>query len=174
MGHKGALDDLSYESVQETFDYDPETGLLTWKVRLSKRVRIGDVAGFAQKRNKGRLKVGINNKDYMVHRIIWLWMTGAWPEFEVDHRDENPANNRWKNLRHATSSQNQRNRGPQKNNTSGYKGVTYVAKRKRWIAGVKLNGYRHNLGTFMSAEEAYAAYCKAASRLHGAEFLKTK
>jgi len=164
-GPKKSLTDLSAEYVRSIFNYDPVTGKVTWKITLSKRAVAGKPAGYLD--DQGRIKVGINDRCYMMHRIIWLWMTGSWPKYEIDHKDEIKSNNKWKNLRAATPSENHRNRGPQKNNTSGYKGVTYVPKRKRWIAGIKLNGYRHNLGSFTSAEEAYAAYCKAAIRLHG-------
>lgn len=164
-GAKNSHNDLSPEEVRELFQYEPKTGKLTWEKMLSMRAMPGKTAGCLD--DQGRIKIGIRNKEYFAHRIIWVWMTGEWPEYEIDHRDEVKSNNRWKNLRKATPSQNHRNRGPQKNNTSGYKGVTYVAKRKKWIAGIKLNGYRHNLGSFNSAESAYAAYCEAAVRLHG-------
>jgi hypothetical protein len=169
-GPKKSHNDLSTEFIRATFTYKPSTGQLFWKAALSRRTRIGDVAGCLD--DQGRIRIGIHGKDYFAHRIIWVLKTGKWPEYEIDHRDEVKSNNRWKNLREATPSQNHRNRGMQKNNTSGYKGVCYVAKRKRYIAGVKLNGYRHNLGSFMTAEEAYAAYCEAAERLHGKEFMK--
>ena len=171
-GPKNSHNDLSPEFIREIFSYEKDTGILRWKTCFTKRIQIGKAVGWIDE--QGRIKIRIFGKDYMAHRLIWVWMTGKWPEYEIDHRDEVKSNNRWKNLREATPSQNHRNRGPQKNNTSGYKGVTYVAHRKRYIAGVKLNGYRHNLGSFMTAEEAYFAYCKAAARLHGKEFMKTR
>ena len=168
-GPKNSHNDISPEEVRNLFDYDRLTGALVWKKMLSMRAMPGKTAGCMD--DQGRIKIGIRGKEYLAHRIIWVWMTGEWPEYEIDHRDEVKYNNRWNNLRKATPSQNHRNRGPNKNNTSGYKGVCYVAKRKCWIAGIKLNGYRHNLGSFTSAKAAHEAYCAAAKRLHG-EFAK--
>jgi hypothetical protein len=172
--HKGAHNNLTAEQARTIWSYDPETGLLTWKIDPGRRRKPGDVAGWVQKGPKGdRLKVAYNNTDYMAHRVVWLIVTGEWPTHEVDHINEDATDNRWINLRAATSSQNLRNRGPQRNNTTGYKGVTYDKKRDCYIAGVKLNGYRHNLGTFRTPEDAYAAYCAKADELHG-EFVKKK
>jgi len=124
------------------------------------------MAGF--KDDQGRIKVGISGKEYFAHRLIWVWMTGRWPEKEIDHINENPSDNRWSNLREATPSENHRNRGKQRNNTTGYKGVTFDKRRGLYIADVKLNGKRHSAGhCFKTAEEAYEAVCKLALTLHG-------
>jgi hypothetical protein len=165
-GHKNSHADLTAKYLRSILHYDRYTGLFTWKVTRSKRAIAGKPAG-STKREKGRIKIGINGKEYMAHRLAYLYIKGRWPEYEVDHEDENQSNNIWNNLRHATPSQNHRNRGPQQNNKTGYKGVAFDNRRKCFIAGVKLYGYRHNLGFFATAEEAYAAYCKAAKRLHG-------
>jgi hypothetical protein len=165
MTHKNAHTDLTAEQVRELFDYYPKMGALVWKKRLSIRTPIGTVAGFKQL--KGRIKIGINGKEYMAHRIIWLWMTGKWPEYEIDHRDEDQSNNRWKNLRHATPSQNHRNRGPQSNNKTGYKGVCFVARDKKFMAYIKHNGKQINLGLYSTTAEASEARRKAALKIHG-------
>jgi hypothetical protein len=165
MTHKNAHADLTAQQVRELFSYNRHTGELRWKVKLSIRAPVGKIAGFKQP--SGRIKVGIWGKEYMMHRIIWLWMTGKWPEYEIDHVDENQSNNRWNNLREATPSQNHRNRGPQKNNKTGYKGVCFATRAQKFLARIKHQGVGYNLGLFNTAEEAYAAYCKAAKRLHG-------
>jgi hypothetical protein len=87
----------------------------------------------------------------------------------VDHRNNNSLDNRRENLRLATHSQNQHNRKAYVSNTSGYKGV-FLEKRwtaSRWTAIVRINGKRHRVGTFGSAEEASKAYIESAKRLHG-------
>ena len=76
--------------------------------------------------DKGYLKTLINRKPYRLHRIIFMMHHGYLPKY-IDHIDGNPANNRIENLRPATSSQNNLNRGKHKRNTSGYKGVTWVS-----------------------------------------------
>lgn len=165
-GHKNSHNNLPPKFIKDIFDYSPETGELRWKFRLSKRVQLHAVAGSFD--DQGRIKIGIRGRDYFAHRIIWVWMTGKWPTKEVDHINENKADNRWTNLRQATPSQNHRNRGMQRNNTTGYKGVTFVKSRNCYIGGVKLNGKRYNCGpTFKTAKEAYEAVCALAKKLHG-------
>ena len=52
----------------------------------------------------------INGKMYRAHRVIWLWMTGKWPENDIDHEDRDATNNRWNNLGDKTKADNNRNR----------------------------------------------------------------
>jgi|SRR5215469_3275827 len=165
--HKRSHDNLDPGFIRQTFNYSPHTGEVTWNVALSRRIREGARAGFLD--DQGRIKIGIEGKEYFAHRIIWVWMTGVWPTKEIDHINKIKSDNRWTNLREATPSENHRNRGKQRNNTTGYKGVTFDKRRGCYIAGVKLNGKRHNVrGRFETAEEAYQAVKNLALTLHGA------
>lgn len=85
----------------------------------------------------------------------------------VDHKSGNKLDNRRSNLRLATHSQNLCNRGPQKNNTSGLKGVSWVAPRGKWLAQICFRGVHKNLGRYPTKELAAAAYAKAAEQMHG-------
>ena len=172
--HKGAHNNLTAEYVRSILNYDPETGVFRWNVTLSRRNGAGGVAGFISKYRSGaRRKIGVGGVEYMAHRLAWLFMTGEWPEFEIDHENTIGIDNRWKNLRPATSSQNLRNRGLQRNNTTGLKGTCFNKRLGKFVAGIKIYGRRKNLGSFDTAEEAHAAYCKAAHEIHG-EFAKTE
>jgi hypothetical protein len=84
-----------------------------------------------------------------------------------DHDDGNKANNRRYNLRIATSSQNQQNKGANRNNTSGYKGVSFEKRKQRWVANIKVQGKKKYLGSFKTPELAHSAYCAAAIQMHG-------
>ena len=102
-------------------------------------------------------------KRILLHRLIM-----GDPIEQVDHRDGNGLNCCRNNLRLATHSQNQMNRrGNQKNNTSGYKGVSWNNIAEQWTASIQANGKQTFLGRFASKELAYEAYCDAAKRLHG-------
>ncbi len=83
----------------------------------------------------------------------------------VDHIDGNPLNNCRSNLRVCTNTENSRNRGRNKNNTSGLKGVFWNKGTKNWRVQI-------SLGCFSSKEEAYEKYCKVIKELHG-EFSNT-
>jgi len=102
----------------DLFDYDPETGLLTWKVRRSNRVAIGQVAGAKQINHSDKayrrhyLHVRLAQGTFLVHRIIWEIMTGTPVPagLQIDHIDNDGTNNRWANLRLGSRSQNMGNR----------------------------------------------------------------
>ena len=160
---------ISAALVQDLFSYNPETGEFTRKARRQ-GARVGQVCGSPD--SHGYLQIKINGRNYFAHRLAWLVVYGEWPKHQIDHIDRNPTNNRIANLREATNSQNNHNRGQQVNNTSGYKGVCWNKRAKRWKAYIKLHGRRTHLGYFNTADAAHAAYCVAAQELHG-EFART-
>jgi hypothetical protein len=161
MGYKGAREDLTYERAHEVFSYDPETGAFRYKIALYNNIkRPGDIAGWM--RPDGRLTLTCDGIEYRQHRVAWLMMTGSWPQFEIDHRDLNPSNNRWDNLREATSSQNQAHRPVRRNSKTGVTGVTWHKQRKAWVARIN----RQHVGIFYSFEEAIEARRKAEATFH--------
>jgi len=157
---------LTARRLQELLSYDPGTGLFTWKVTFS-RAKLGKVAGSFD--SDGYHKIQIDGRVYRGHRLAWLYMTGEWPESEIDHRDLDRSNNRWDNLRPATHSQNQMNTRPR--GVSGIKGVRWHGRDRVFRATIWLNGRAVQLGAFATAEAAAAAYAVAA-RQHFGEFAR--
>jgi len=153
---------------KEHLAYDPVTGDVTWKKRVSKysRVKIGAIAGSIG--TKGYRRITFASGEESVHRIAFLMYHGYLPEF-IDHIDRDPMNNRINNLRACTATENKRNVGPQKRNTSGYKGVSWNKRDSVWQAGIRINGRSKNIGTFKCKHEAARAYNKAAG-IHHKEF----
>lgn len=115
--------------------------------------------------------IRINRRLYMAHRLAWLYVTGTWPINHVDHINGNRSDNRFANLRAATSRENARNSRMRANNACGYKGVHYKKQLNKFVAQIHVDGRVYHLGVFGTAEEAHAAYCKAA-REHFGEFAR--
>jgi hypothetical protein len=164
---------LHADRVREVLDYDLETGQFTWRVKRT-RVRVGDTAGYF---DNGHRKIRIDGANYHASRLAFLWMTGEWPSGEVDHIDHNTKNNRWSNLRKATRPENQRNRTVREDSSTGFKGVRFQrsAHGNRcgyYVAQIGVDGKRIYLGSFKTAQEAHAAYVKAAAEHHG-DFART-
>ena len=143
--------------------YEPRTGEFHWRKRTSPRVRTGHIAGMLN-RDRYRLIV-LDGRAYPAPRLAWLYMTGKWCSLVIDHRDGDPSNNRWANLRRATRSQNSANRRVPRNNAWGLKGVSL--HRGRWCATICKKGRKHFLGCFSTPQEAQAAYVKSERKLFG-------
>lgn len=161
--------------IRDILNYDPDTGIFVWKSRPAsmfpdeRAAKIWNTR-FAGKQ-AGRLKqsgyseISIHSVKYYSHRLAFLLMEGEWPSGDVDHVNQDKADNRWANLRHATRSQNNANRGKQINNSSGYKGVTF--HRGKWRAKIKHGGHHIDLGRYESKEQASHAYIAAANKMYG-------
>jgi hypothetical protein len=94
-------------------------------------------------------------------------MTGRWPDAEVDHRNHISDDNRWANLRESDSHQNSCNRRKQKNNTSGYKGVSWRKRDHTWETKIQVNGKTLHPGAFKRIDFAAWMYDLAALKHHG-------
>ena len=173
---------LTTARLRDCLTYQPETGALiflsrprdefpkeqqwrTWNTRYA-----GKRAGSFDK--DGYRIVTIDGRHYRAARIIWQIVTGHPPPHEVDHRDTDQANDRWDNLRLATSGQNKGNMKRRSNSTSRFKGVR-VGKNHRPQAWIGSGSTRRYLGTFNTEEEAHTAYVVAAREAYG-EFARAK
>lgn len=155
---------LTQERLRYLLDYDPESGLFSWKNPQSKRCKVGQVAGTVK--STGYLEIQIDRKLYKAHRLAHLYMTGEFPAEQIDHVNRIKTDNRWANLRAATQSQNNMNRF-QANNTSGKKGVSWDKQTGKWKAQITVNGKTYRLGLYNDMEDAAVAYSTIAKILHG-------
>lgn len=161
---------LTQQELKRLLHYDYEMDVWTRKTSRGCR-EAGTVTG-TRLSARGYREIKINKRYYFAHRLTWLYVHGEWPKGEVDHINGKRHDNRIGNLREATKSENQRNRGANSNNKSGLKGVSWKVKSKRWVAQISLNHKKIHLGYFTSQESAHAAYCQAAIANHG-EFVRT-
>jgi HNH endonuclease len=139
--------------------YEPETGIFRWKATAGWWAKEGEQVGTL--RPDGYLQIVLRQKQYMLHRLAWLFMTGEWPSDLIDHRDRCRDNNRWTNLRDVTVTVNQQNRvkvSPK--NLAGLLGVT-LSNRKYPQAQILVDGSRVYLGSHDTPEQAHEAYMAA-------------
>lgn len=159
---------LSAERLRELLNYDPETGIFRWKVSRGGTAMIGTIAGCLHP--DGYLLIRADGKQYLAHRLTWLYMTGGWPEDQIDHINGKRADNRWKNLREADATLNSENqRKAQGDNFScGLLGVTIIksAKKNPWQARIGITGKQKHLGYFPTPEAAHEAYLQAKREFH--------
>lgn len=138
----------SIEDIRNALDYDPSTGILTWKSSANpqKAWRVGCEA-FTSTMNRGYRQGMINGRMLLAHRVIWAHQFGDWPEHHIDHINGNRTDNRLINLRCATPLENQRNMKRSIRNKSGVPGITYIPKKKKWDCRIGIDNEKHLLGT---------------------------
>jgi hypothetical protein len=173
--------DISAEYARQLLDYNPETGVLTWKARTpdmfkdGKRPKewrcrnwnskcAGKVAGCD--RGDGYWVLRIDDILHFRHRIAWLIKTGDWPSDEIDHRDGVDKGDVISNLRPATHAENMQNARMKRNNKSGFIGVSWSKAASKWGARINFQGRYVHLGLFDDPAEASAAYLKAKIEFH--------
>ena len=140
------------ELLHQIYNYDWDTGALTYKRDFSRRHKGALVTSL---HSGGYLSVSLD-KRYLAHRIIWLMQTGINSEF-IDHKDHDRTNNSWLNLRDVTRQDNAENKSINRNNSTGYMGVSYKPSSKKYVAYITKNRKQIYLGVFNTAEEAYQA-----------------
>jgi len=140
---------ITWKELIKQVYYNTITGIFIWKI--SKR----GIAGTKSK--DGYITITINYKPYLAHILAWFYVHGYWPENMIDHKDQIKHHNWIKNLREATNSSNQQNRGNPKNNTSGIKGVCWVKERKKWMSYIYVKTRLKNIGYYKSFDNAVCA-----------------
>lgn len=153
----------SQSRLKELFHLDPETGIFIRRVSTSNRVKVGDVAG--NHSPDGYRYIHVDSVRYKAHRLAYVIYHGEFlSSMHIDHVNGKTDDNRKSNLRLATVKQNLENTGKPKNNTSGFKGVSFNKPTKKWMAYIKNHGKRIYLGLYLTPDLAFAAYCEAADK----------
>ena len=142
---------------------------MTRLVTVAPSAKAGSLAG--SKNERGYVVARVDNRNYRLHRLAWLWMTGAWPKEEIDHINGDRSDNRWCNLREATHSENMRNKGIHPLNTTGVKGVIWHRETSRWKVQIKIDRRSIFLGYFDDLSDARIARENAEKIFHG-EFIR--
>jgi hypothetical protein len=163
---------ITQAELHELLNYDPETGVFTWRNDVMAgpqggaiRKRAGDVAGGID--GYGYRLICTKQRRFRAHRLAWLYMTGEWPANDVDHINGDRIDNRWCNLRAATRAENLRNTKPHKDGSTGFKGVYWDKRQRRYYSQIMVSGKVFWLGSFKCPTAAHFAYSRAAKKLHG-------
>ena len=164
----GTASTTIYAEAIRVLDYDPETGIVLHRINHG-RAKAGTIAG--TKRKDGYSVLWLDGKLHLIHRVIYLMMTGAWPTQQIDHINRDPGDNRWSNLRAVEPRDNILNRGALKlnrRNTSGFPGVTFMRHSGKWCSRISINGKRQYLGLFDTKDAAMCARTDCLRELTGA------
>lgn len=156
--------DLTAERLRTLLNYQPETGVFTWKVRTTNSIQVGDKAGSATA--NGYLRIRVDGRSYLAHRIAWLYVHGAWPTEDLDHINRVRDDCRLVNLRLASRSENMQNSSLARNNSSGHKGISWSNTHQRWQVSITHQKRRLHLGYFHDVREAVSARKQAEVSLH--------
>jgi hypothetical protein len=167
---------LTQERLKQLLDYNPETGVFTWKHRSTGRVQwntryAGKRAGWD--RGHGYVAIAIDGAYYTGHRLAWLYVYGFWPTNQIDHINCARGDNRITNLREATNAQNKANARLRTTNKSGFKGVSWCKQQQKWVAHIMVNYRSKYLGSADTASAAHVLYAHAANK-HFGEFARTE
>lgn len=155
---------LTLERLRQVLDYDAATGAFTWKERTSKCTRIGASAG--SNTASGYLRIFIFGREYLAHRLAWMYVHGEMPRSLIDHINGVRTDNRIANLRDASRAVNQQNQ--RRAMVTNHLGVLGVRQRttNSFSATLVIDGKPKHLGSFKTAELAHAAYVEAKRRHH--------
>jgi hypothetical protein len=138
---------LTQKRLKELFTYNPETGAFTR--RSNKKV--------ADSLHNGYIRMFIDNKEYLAHRLVWLYMTGDMPIGIVDHKNHNKSDNWWDNLRDVSHQENCKNMPQYESNSSGSTGIYWHKRDKCWTSFVHVDGKKRHLGCFKDKSDAVFA-----------------
>lgn len=145
---------LTANRVRELLDYDAATGQFTWLVTASRVATAGSRAG-SMDRN-GYIRISLDGRRYLAHRLAWLMTHGEWPRGQIDHINGVRNDNRIANLRDVSACENQQNRHRAQGGNR-FPWVCWKRSENRWRGCFRVNGRDVTVGHFRDPETAYAA-----------------
>lgn len=159
------MNKLTHARLTELLNYNPDTGVFTWRVYRGRTAKAGFVAG--KLHSSGYRNIKIDGRHYQAARLAWMYVHGDFPIGEMDHINRSRDDNRITNLRIASRRENSINRGISSRNTSGSIGVTLHKPSGKWMVKIKVNGRYKELGKYRDFEFADLVSSEARDKFHG-------
>lgn len=156
---------LTQARLKEVLHYDPSSGVFTWMMPKMLGKPVGNI--FKKDDSPAYLRIKVDQKLYQAHRLVWLYVTGEFPNGPLDHKDGDGLNNRFGNLRECTTLKNSYNAKLSKNNTSGYKNVFWVKAANKWRVIFRVNKKSKAFGSFDNIQDAAERAKQVRTELHG-------
>jgi hypothetical protein len=155
---------LTQERLHEVLHYDPATGEFRWRASENADCRAGAIAGAAMRSDYWAIHV--DGRSYRAHQLAWLYMTGEWGCPLIAHRDGDPFNNRWRNLRPSHHPNGASGCQSRRSNSAGFAGIALDRRSGQWAVRVSAGERVYLLGRFPTNEAAHEAYAMAVRLLH--------
>ena len=144
------VEKLTRGRLKEVVKYTKSTGEFRWADNFNSRARRGVECGKPKDNNYGVIK--IEGVSYKTHRLAWLYIEGYFPEVDIDHKDRDKCNVKWKNLRLASRSCNLKNSNLRRNNKSGISGVS--KSHNKWKVSIGHENKSIYLGSYLNFNDA--------------------
>ena len=148
---------LTQSELMAQGSYDPLTGKFTGK---GKGKVIGTLNGH------GYINITIKGAAHSAHQLAWLYIYGQ-PPTRITHINHDRTDNRIVNLRETTRSESAIPQAVRDNNTSGYTGVSWNKRARKWEAKIMYSGKRKYLGYFDDIKQAHQARVNAERTIYG-------
>lgn len=148
--------------LREALKYNSRTGIFRWRIAPNGRIKIGQIAGCVDA--YGYIIISLDCVDYRAHHLAWFYVKARWPK-GLDHWNLKRADNRIRNLRRASRSQNNANKRCYRNNLSGIKGL--YLRKGRWRVQIRRNGTTEHVGYFSTKAKAARIYRLEARKVFG-------
>ena len=158
------MNEIDVREIRRLISYDPDSGNLIWRERMSNRVKPG-MAALSAAKSSGHLHGFVRGVALQAHRVAWAIHYGEWPTGFIDHVNGVRCDNRIANLRVVDARDNAKNRRANKMKVSGLPHGVSQKANGRYFAQIQEGGRNVHLGYFGSADEAKVAYDTARVRL---------
>jgi hypothetical protein len=153
------------ETLRQWLTYDSETGLIVWTKNRGNVVAGNEFGTLMHTKSNTYKRAHIFGHSILAHRVAFCLHFGRWPSGDIDHINHIGTDNRICNLREVSRRVNCKNRKMDHDNKSGFTGVSWHAKSKKWMARIRCDGRQVFIGYFKNKEEAAKAWRMKAAEL---------